>query len=458
MKKYDYFTMVAALLIVCLQAVYIKNLYSRHVADVITDVEETLRIVLDKELHLRRRNDLNQRIGGQQNVFIKRASDMMPEELDSLKRLSKEGDTINIMMARKKGIGDTTGDVFNQLGQDFALEKGKPLNLKILDSLFVDSFTENFPHSFFLYGQNKVVVETIGNLEERNPDYESALDPIGTKGFQYLQIKMAIPMSDFIKHQIWTLILSAGFMGIVLMCLFYQLTEIRHKNILLLKREASVNGTIHDLKAPLNSMLTLLSWFKMNETDAQKKEMLEIAKTRIRHLVYHIECLLLTARKDRQKILLKKTPIDLPSLVEIVKKELNILYQDKPHTIEMINKLPERVLINADPMYVENVVRNLIENSLKYSDNGVVIRVILNIRKGKLEVTVKDNGWGIAPVYRKKLFTPFYQVPRTPEQIRKGHGIGLAQAKYIVEEHGGEIKLQGEETQGCVFVFTLPLS
>lgn len=458
MKKYYYFTLFAALSIVCLQAVYISNLYTHYIADVKIKVEETLRIALDKELHLRKRNDMREPIEGQQNIFIKRASDMTSNEVDSLRGLPEGGDTINIVLAREKGVGETAGDIFNQLGQDFALEKGKYLNMKILDSLFVHSFMENIPHALFLYNSNKEEVERVGNLEGNVPNYQSDLEPIGTRGLLYLQIRMAIPMSDFIAHQIWALVLSAGFMFIILICLFYQLTEIRDKNNLLLKREASVNGTIHDLKAPLNSVLTLLSWFKMNETDARKKEMLETAKAGIRHLSANIESLLLTARKDRRKILLKKKPTDLPALIETVKKELDILYRGKKHAIEIINKLPEGWSVEVDAMYIENVVRNLIENSLKYSNDGVRVQVILDIRKSKVEVVVKDNGWGIAPVYRKKLFTQFYQVPRTPEQTCKGYGIGLAQAKYIVEEHGGEIKLMESETKGCVFVFTLPLS
>ena len=248
-------------------------------------------------------------------------------------------------------------------------------------------------------------------------------------------------------------------MLIALLCLYFQLVGIKKRTELLLKREASVNGTIHDLKAPLNSIITMLSWFKMSELNPEKKKAIENSQMGVKHLVYNIESLLISAREDRQKIILNKTIVNIPALVETVKEELDLLYLGKPHTIEMINELSADITVFADSMYIENVIRNLIENSLKYSDDNVIVKVIMSVINNKLQISVKDNGWGIEPQHRKKLFTQFYQVPRNEEQTQKGHGIGLAQARYIITEHGGEIKMtSGENNKGCVFTFTLPLS
>ena len=111
----------------------------------------------------------------------------------------------------------------------------------------------------------------------------------------------------------------------------------------------------------------------------------------------------------------------------------------------------------ADQLYIENAIKNLIENALKYSNDGVKIQIkIVEISQG-IQIEVKDNGWGIAPQHQKKLFTQFYQVPRDEDKLRRGYGIGLAQAKYIIEEHQGEIKVSSEENKGSLFTFTVPL-
>nr|WP_242506864.1 HAMP domain-containing sensor histidine kinase [Parabacteroides goldsteinii] len=428
-------------------------------AEKIIEIDNRMRIARDKEVFLRTRNPSIKEIKGQEHIYIKEVSDMTPEEMDSLLKISPRGDTLNITTMRKEGMAQTTGDVFDLYRQDDALRQGKPLNIRILDSLFTESSKTDFNHRFLTYDQNKVLTDSIGNLDNNNPDYRSELYPLGSQGLQYLQIKTDIPMSNFIKQQILTLFLSAILMLIALLCLFYQLTEIRKKTILLLKREASVNGTIHDLKSPLNCVITMLSWFKMSETNPDKKKAIENCETGVKHLVYNIEALLITAREDRQKIVLNKTKVNIPALTEMIKEELDLLYQWKKHTIEIVNELPENTSVFADSMYIENVIRNLIENSLKYSDDNVIVKIVMSATNNKLQVSVKDNGWGIEPQHRKKLFTQFYQVPRNEEQTQKGHGIGLAQARYIITEHGGEIKMtSGENNKGCVFTFTLPLS
>ncbi len=427
----------------------------------IIEIDNRMHIAKDKEVFLRTRNPSIKETKGEEHLYLKMESDMTPEEKDSLLKISpiSEGDTLDIAKMRKKGLAQTMGDVFDLFQQDDALKKGKPINLRTLDSLFIESSKPDFDYRFLTYDQNKVLIDSMGNLDNNNPVYSSKLYPLGSQGLQYLQIKADIPMSDFIKQQILTLSLSASLMLIALLCLYFQLVGIKKRTELLLKREASVNGTIHDLKAPLNSIITMLSWFKMSELNPEKKKAIENSQMGVKHLVYNIESLLISAREDRQKIILNKTIVNIPALVETVKEELDLLYLGKPHTIEMINELSADITVFADSMYIENVIRNLIENSLKYSDDNVIVKVIMSVINNKLQISVKDNGWGIEPQHRKKLFTQFYQVPRNEEQTQKGHGIGLAQARYIITEHGGEIKMtSGENNKGCVFTFTLPLS
>lgn len=459
MKKYYYITLIATISIICLQAYYINSLYNNYIAEKITEIDKVMRIAMDKELFARTRDTSIPEIKGQEHLYIKKASDMTPQEIDSLLKISPIDNTINITKVRQEGLAQTYGEIFDLYRQDDALREGKHLNLRTLDSLFIDLPNHTFYHRFLTYDKNKVLTDSIGNLRNNTPEYCSNLYPIGIKGLQYLQIKAAIPMSDFIRQQLLTLSLSAFLMLIALSSLYIQLVAIKNRTILLLKREASVNGTIHDLKAPLNSIITMLSWFKMSEMNPDKKKVIENSQMGVKHLVYNIESLLISAREDRQKIILNKTIVDIPAIVETVKEELDLLYQDKPHTIEMINELSTDITVFADSMYIENVIRNLIENSLKYSDDNVIVKVIMAVINNKLQISVKDNGWGIAPQHRKKLFTQFYQVPRNEEQTQKGHGIGLAQAKYIITEHGGKIKMtSGENSKGCVFTFTLPLS
>lgn len=454
MKKYYYITLVAIVATVCLQVSYINSLYNRYVDEKIIGIEDIVQKLSTRERIIRDALRVGVKPKERPRIMRKHISHMTQEEIDSLRR---GADTIDVIAAQKAGIGGTAGEIVDQLMQDLLLKSGFPLNLNTLDSLWraSDSIVRH-PHQFFLYDKDTVMISSVGDLESHTPDYVSQLHPIGTKGLQYLQIKADIPMSHFLRHQLWTLALSACMMLLVLLCLFFQLTAIRRKEALLRKREMTINGTIHDLKSPLNSVITMMGWLKQTAPDKETKEMLETSKAGVRRLISNIEALLMTARMDRHQVVLNKSLIDVPEMAEGVKKELSCLYPGKPHTICIINELPAGLQVMADGMYIENVIRNLMENALKYSDAGVRIEVSLSIVNERLRVSVKDNGWGIAPCHQKKLFTQFYRVPRSEEQQQKGYGIGLAQSQYIINEHGGEIMVKSAEGEGSTFTFIIP--
>lgn len=457
MKKYYYITLVAIVATVCLQVSYINSLYNRYVDEKIIGIEDIVQKLSTRERIIRDALRVGVKLKERPRIMRKHISHMTQEEIDSLRRLPGGADTIDVIAAQKAGIGGTAGEIVDQLMQDLLLKSGFPLNLNTLDSLWraSDSIVRH-PHQFFLYDKDTVMISSVGDLESHTPDYVSQLHPIGTKGLQYLQIKADIPMSHFLRHQLWTLALSACMMLLVLLCLFFQLTAIRRKEALLRKREMTINGTIHDLKSPLNSVITMMGWLKQTAPDKETKEMLETSKAGVRRLISNIEALLMTARMDRHQVVLNKSLIDVPEMAEGVKKELSCLYPGKPHTICIINELPAGLQVMADGMYIENVIRNLMENALKYSDAGVRIEVSLSIVNERLRVSVKDNGWGIAPCHQKKLFTQFYRVPRSEEQQQKGYGIGLAQSQYIINEHGGEIMVKSAEGEGSTFTFIIP--
>ena len=457
MKKYYYITLVAIVATVCLQVSYINSLYNRYVDEKIIGIEDIVQKLSTRERIIRDALRVGVKPKERPRIMRKHISHMTQEEIDSLRRLPGGADTIDVIAAQKAGIGGTAGEIVDQLMQDLLLKSGFPLNLNTLDSLWraSDSIVRH-PHQFLLYDKDTVMISSVGDLESHTPDYVSQLHPIGTKGLQYLQIKADIPMSHFLRHQLWTLALSACMMLLVLLCLFFQLTAIRRKEALLRKREMTINGTIHDLKSPLNSVITMMGWLKQTAPDKETKEMLETSKAGVRRLISNIEALLMTARMDRHQVVLNKSLIDVPEMAEGVKKELSCLYPVKPHTICIINKLPAGLQVMADGMYIENVIRNLMENALKYSDAGVMIEVSLSIVNERLRVSVKDNGWGIAPCHQKKLFTQFYRVPRSEEQQQKGYGIGLAQSQYIINEHGGEIMVKSAEGEGSTFTFMIP--
>lgn len=459
MRKYYVITVLSAIAILCIQVNYIKNLYNRYLDEVIIETKDAMQLAVDEELRFR----LLKMSGGQTNkeqyLEVESNSNYIIQDVDSVQLNSplRTDKKYSIGDAQQKGVGKTTSELLSQVFQDMASDAGGTLDLQVLDSFFIEAMGDSLNHIIYFFNKDSAVVDSIGNWS-RKFDYISELSPIGTQGLEYLQIKMRYPMSHFIKLHVWVLVLSLFFILLALFCLLHQLVVIRRKEKLLQKRENSINGTVHDLKAPLNSVLTTLGWLESGEGNAAKKKAIEISRAEVKHMVCNIESLLVTVRKDRKTLILKKEAIDILQLTEIVKSSMDALYRTKQHRIEIDNRLPEEVKVFADGMYIENVIRNLVENALKYSDDGVTVKIILSVADSMLLVAVQDNGWGIAPEYQNKLFHQFYQVPREEGKICKGYGIGLAQSKYIIDEHKGKITVKSAEGEGSVFTFFIPLA
>ncbi|MEK2646601.1 HAMP domain-containing sensor histidine kinase [Bdellovibrio sp. BCCA] len=149
---------------------------------------------------------------------------------------------------------------------------------------------------------------------------------------------------------------------------------------------------------------------------------------------------------------LKKSPTDLTELVTHVVED----YKDSAPGVRLEN--PENVSIVIDPMQIERVLRNLIENAIKYAKpQSAPIVVTLNLEKGDCVLRVKDDGVGIAEKDLPHIFEPFYRADAARSPGKSGFGLGLAIAKTIVEAHGGHIFATSQIGQGSEFTIHLPL-
>ena len=441
MKRFYYITFLAALAVVCLQASYIYHLYETYKEEKVAEMHRALKTAINDELVY--------------NTWEGIDKGLIAEKLEEL---AQQHDSSGIQLPQA-GMGETMADVSLRFLQDARLYTGFSVDIQEVARYFSGYLpTQEHCYALHLLDKDKHITASVDSLQGHRANYTSELIPLSDFELQYLRLEAAIPPSDFILQNVGILAASLLLMLTVLLCVALQLGKIRRQANVLQRREDTINGTIHDLKSPLNSVIATLSWIAMGEGSEAKRKALDISRAEVKHLVCNIESLLVTVRKDRHRLILKKEAIDLPRLAEIVKSSLDTLYQAKPHSLQIVNRLPSGIRICADGMYIESVLRNLVENALKYADDGVQVQVTLSATEREAQVDVQDNGWGIAPRYQRKLFRQFYQVPRDEAHTRKGYGIGLAQAKYIIDEHKGRISVQSAEGKGSTFSFRIPLA
>lgn len=192
---------------------------------------------------------------------------------------------------------------------------------------------------------------------------------------------------------------------------------------------------------------------KLKITDEATKMLTGQITDKAKLLVHDIETILSTA-SDKPRIILNRGEVNIMEIIHQAKSDVDILYENKEHTINIDDGTKGNPIINADKMYLLNAIRNLIENAIKYADTGVIVNVSTQRNYNELQVCVSDNGWGISKKDQKMIFNQFYRVKH--EHGPRGHGIGLALVKYVVESHGGHIIVNSELGKGSKFFFNIP--
>ncbi|WP_353572478.1 hybrid sensor histidine kinase/response regulator [Candidatus Albibeggiatoa sp. nov. BB20] len=230
-----------------------------------------------------------------------------------------------------------------------------------------------------------------------------------------------------------------------------QAAELQVKNQQL---EAFARTAAHDLKSPLNIVIGYadLLTFDCEEQYPDNQNMINQLKTIMlsgEKMVSIIDALLLLARASKDNV--DFHPVEMGEVVEqVVQHRLLDLLKDYNGIVHKPDNWPT---VQTYAPWVEEVWANYLSNGLKYGGRPPELELGATEIEGHVRFWVKDNGEGLSPQAKEKLFTPF---TRLHENRAEGHGLGLSIVQQIVEKLGGEVGVETELGQGSTFYFTLP--
>jgi two-component system phosphate regulon sensor histidine kinase PhoR len=150
----------------------------------------------------------------------------------------------------------------------------------------------------------------------------------------------------------------------------------------------------------------------------------------------------------------EKKAMDLAALVRECLEDFHVKAESKG--LELKVETPARVTALINPHQITQVISNLIDNAIKYSNQGE-IQVTLLLEDEEAILSVKDNGIGIAEEHHRRVFERFYRVDKGRSRATGGTGLGLSIVKHIVEAHGGRIEVESQEGMGSTFRLYLPV-
>ena len=223
-------------------------------------------------------------------------------------------------------------------------------------------------------------------------------------------------------------------------------------------RDEFLSAAAHELKTPITSLrgfaqLTLRA-LDSGEVDTQRlAQALKVVDTQADKLARLVSQLLDVSRMESGRLALNSRETDLRELVADV--VTNAQRQSDRHTVLL--HAPAEVRIHADPLRIEQVLINLLDNAIKFSPQGGLVDVEVNRPDpGTARLAVRDRGIGIRPEHRGQIFERFYQA-EAAGTYAAGMGLGLYISRQIVDLHGGCIAAEFPDDGGTRFVVTLPV-
>ena len=247
---------------------------------------------------------------------------------------------------------------------------------------------------------------------------------------------------------------------ITIAAFFFMYRSIRSQQKLMQLKNDLISNITHELKTPVSTVsvaLEALKKFKALDNPQLTNEYLDIATHELDRLTLMTEKILKTAVFEQNGLRLQLEPVDLGKIVEQVAGSLKLVF-DKHKASVVIEKTGDRFVVASNEEHLTNVVYNLLDNAIKYSEPGCRIELALNHEGDHVTLSVNDSGIGIPPEYQKKVFEKFFRVPTGDVHNIKGYGLGLSYVASIIRSHRGNINVHSEPGRGSKFVITLPAS
>jgi len=230
----------------------------------------------------------------------------------------------------------------------------------------------------------------------------------------------------------------------------------RQKKLTGIKNEFISNIT-HELKTPIATVgvaIEALRNFNAINDPQKTKEYLDISQNELQRLSLLVDKVLKLSMFEKKEIELKYELFDLKGVVDEVVSSMR-LQIEKHHATVSVNAEGDTNL-HGDRLHLLSVVFNLLDNALKYGNGNTAIKFELKEKENEVELSVADNGIGISPEYKDKVFEKFFRVPLGNTHNTKGYGLGLSYVSHVIQRHKGKIEIESQPGLGSKFIITLP--
>lgn len=342
-------------------------------------------------------------------------------------------------------------------------DMGYPMSLHNLDSITAELLTlKGLGNQYYIDIINLRTGEKINGIgTQKEPSFMAVKPkyfPIRSDYTQVVQLIITNPNKTFLERM--GLMLAGTFiiMLIVIVCISYQVRFISRFEKIFQIREDFSYAMIHDMKTPLTSIIMALKFLRSGKLDNRqemKDKYFDIAENEADHLLTLTNKVLTISKLENHKLEMNRTEVELTPIIEKLTEKFKAKSQK---TVNFITDIKAETAY-ADAEYLEEVLSNLIDNSIKYSGESVEIRISTARDDRYTVLKVHDNGFGISDKDIHLIFRKFERasaVKRNRRNGASGFGLGLNFVDQVVEAHHGKIFVSSIEGEFTEFTIYLP--
>ena len=404
-------------------------------------------------------------ITGKYNDSLTKANIYTQEKVYKVDKDSTSKGVGNLSINLEESLRDGTYMIENMARWDAgSTPLDKRVNYKMLDSIFKkelqrygikatprigvitkDSLLTNIKSENFKENNINFIVPLFYDRDD-HPEYNLTA---------YFPNQDFVILGDVIPIVALTFILTMIIVTVFALAIYYMQMQRRISEI----KTDFINNMTHEFKTPIatiNIASDALKNSKIISEPEKVKYYADLIKQENKRMNSHVEMVLRMAKLERNQMDLNIEEVNMNGIVQKSVEPIRFIVEERNGTI-FENYEADKVFVNGDPFHLENIIINVLDNARKYSTGKPEINVKTYNTDKHFVVEISDKGIGMSPTVLKKIFEQFYREETGNVHNVKGHGLGLAYVKKIVNLHNGEVVAESQPGKGSIFYIKIPL-
>ena len=423
-------------------------------------IEENLIIPKTKSYY----DDIIDVISERENISIKRLSNQREEKVFSNRRIEDNLSPEQFLLKVGK-ISKSKEVLFESAYND--ISKRNPIEERIGDINKFEKIIErnlermniNLDFEYAIFDHDSITKISSEKFDLSNQSYSSLIFKDENDLSNY-SLKVAFPgrtpfllgslVSVIITSIIFTSIIIIAYVTTILLLL-------RQRQISQIKTDF-INNMTHEFKTPIATIHLALDALKNKDVSKDSKKFfgyLDLIREENKRLHTHVENVLQISQLEKQELDLAKENIDPHKTIQNALDHVRLIIENRGGKLSQ-RFTSEFIQLLISPVHMTNVWVNLLDNAIKYSNEQLIVDVETIVNDKGFVVKIKDKGIGMSATVRKRIFDKFYRESSGNIHNVKGHGLGLAYVKQIVDMHSGTISVSSFPNQGSTFTVLLP--